>query len=698
MDDIVIEAARRRLTLSGRNGAILSLLSDGEELLLPAQELFTLHFRSGDRELFPVSGSEFPAFGREEERLVFADNGAFPSLRVEIELKTTADGFFLFRPSVLGIPEGITLELVDLPQLVVSDKGQLFWPYSEGQLVREPSRYPFKQASFPDTFGGYYPGACQMQFLAHYTDKGGVYFAAHDPVHGSKTIGGGGDGSQRVRLHLDTFCGSDNHAEYRGDFDYVVVAFHGDWMDAAAIYRGWISRDAPALRTKPSLPGWVSESPVVVIYPVRGSGDITAEPNCYFPYENAMPHVRALAEKFDGKVLCHLMRWDGNAPWAPPYCWPPLGGAELLARFRDQLHAEGHRLGVYCSGTFWTLKSKINDYSTEERFEREGLLRFMTRGPKGESKQLQCGQIREGFGLCVSERWARELLRQQVKDIAAAGIDFVQFFDQNLGGASLLCYSREHQHPSTPGRWQTERMTSLLDEMSADIKQSGSEMIMGTECAAAEPYLNGLPFNDLRAGFCIGAGGMPVPAYAFVFHEWCENFMGNECDNSKRIDCERSPENLLWRLSYSFNAGALLSVTLRDYGVIDWGAAADWSSKPPDQEAVTTLIRNLNHMRRKYPEFLQKGKMLKPLMGIECGEYILHLPDRDEPLASLAHSSWEAPDGTRAQFITNFLPRPQTATCQLTGGMGAKLDGKTLRGRFTLDLPPLSALALEVVE
>lgn len=689
---IDIVSAGTKLSLSEINGAARALDYHGNQLLAPADESFSLLFRDRNRDLLTLKSSEFSDFSGDKDELTFSAHAHYPTLSVKIAIRAE-DGFFYFRPSVTGIPEEIILERIDAPQLKVENNGKLFWPHSEGVLVSNPLEFPFTQVSFPNNGSGYYPGICQTQFMAHYSDQGGVYFAAHDITHTTKTIGYGNDGNDLIQLHLETFCGSNELAEYHSEFEYVIGAFQGDWMDAAEIYRDWALNHDPALAEKPVMPDWVSESPVIVIHPVRGTGTISAEPNEYFPYENAMPIIRDLAEKFDSKILSHLMRWDCHAPWAPPYIWPPMGGKESLLRYRDMLREEGHYLGLYGSGTSWTLKSKTNGYSTEEQFEREGLEKVMTRGPKGEIDATLCGWIRHGMGMCITEKFCRDLLRDQVKQIAETNIELLQFFDQNLGGASFLCYSEEHNHPSSPGRWQTEAMKSLVAEMLDDIKSVDSETILGTECAAAQPYLNGMSFNDLRSVFCLLIG-MPVPAYQFIFHEYSNNFMGNQADVTKKLDCEACPENLLWRVAYAFNAGALLTVTLRDKGIIDWGAAADWDSVPPDQETVITLIRNLNQTRKDYPRFLQHGKMLKPIMDVTGDQYTLRFKNRIETIDAFTHSCWEAPTGERAQIITNFLPKTLTVNCQLPSERQARVDGQTRTGAFSLEIPALSAIVV----
>ncbi|MEI3002922.1 MAG: hypothetical protein V8T86_18865 [Victivallis sp.] len=73
--------------------------------------------------------------------------------------------------------------------------------------------------------------------------------------------------------------------------------FRGNWENAALIYRKWMEENDKSLPEKlfsnPQIPDWLKESPVVLIYPVKGNGFDTGSVsgNEYFPYSNALPTV-----------------------------------------------------------------------------------------------------------------------------------------------------------------------------------------------------------------------------------------------------------------------------------------------------------------------------------------------------------------------------------------------------------------------
>jgi hypothetical protein len=340
------------------------------------------------------------------------------------------------------------------------------------------------------------------------------------------------------------------------------------------------------------------------------------------------------------------------------------------------MHENGHYIGIYGSGADWTQKSLTSNYSGVSEFRKKNLAEVVTRKENGKMDFFKLAGLRNGYHLCITEPFTRNVLKDQVRAVAKANIDFFQLFDQDLGGNVHDCYAKNHNHPPYPSKVNTKSFSDLLSELLQEIESVGSKMLLGTECAAAEPFIHQLQLNELRPQFVFQ--GRVVPLYQYVFHQYTCNSMGNQCVFQNHIDLEKSPDNFLWRIGYFFNAGELLSCKLGKDGKISSAAGYNGPEYGNDEQSLE-LIRNLNKFRRKYPEFLVYGKMLKPLRKVKTGTWRLHRKNGTyTDWNSVFCSSWEADNGETATFLTNFLPEKQTV----------EVDGKKL------EIPPLNAIRI----
>ncbi len=634
------------IRFDSRTGAVSGVMVNGKNYAAAAPEVFTLQLldRNGDPRL--LKSSEF----------VNGSHPDFPGLRVETDCRQ--DGTAAkFRCAVKNVPADLVVEWVDYPQICVPYGNDLFLPVLDGVIVKDPkarkSYHPITFSKRYTSYGFNYPGRAQMQCMAYYDASGnGFYFAALDEKKSTKAVEYE-PLENMVRLSMQTFTGCDFGEDCCFDFDYTVQGISRGWQEACTLYRSWFESFTPP--PKP-YPGWLEDSPVVLIYPVRGHGMDTGEmePNCYYPYTNILKTVDEYAERLDSRIMALPMHWEGTAPWAPPYVWPPYGGEENLLELGQKLHDKGNLLGLYCSGTAWTCESCITDYAPGCTPEQE---KQMVCGPKGELEAMVCNSVeaqRFGYELCMTEEWSRKTMLDEISKMTGAGVDYIQILDQNLGGAMHNCYAQDHDHPPVPGKWQTDAVHSLLKE-----SIGSSSLLLGCEAAAADAFSDVLQLNDARPIFGFKQG-ISVPAQQFVLHGRSTNFSGNQGGANWVFDNEKSPENLLWRLGYSFDAGDLLAVVLKEDGLPHWSWCLPWSTPAPEAEPVWELIANLNKMRKTYPEFLLYGKKIIPPFEIKVPRHTMYYMGKPADFDSCFVSCWESPSGRRALTAANPFKMPQS--------------------------------------
>ncbi len=655
-------------------GRISSLVLKGKERLAGSAPLFRLGLRDPKGEQNVLTAYDARAFLPAADGGVYGDFEKYPGLSVSVSLRRGEIGRELeWRIAVDNVPSDILAEWVDFPLLVLpatadndpdGTGGRILLPYNEGVLVsdaerRETTDFRHSEPGYP-SLGNYwvFPNMLCSQFMAYLWDDCGLYIGAHDPNRGLKQLdfypAGGG-----VALQLRLYTGTDPGEAYRPGFPVVWSVTGGQWQSAADRYRAWFETHLPPdvrkITDNTDLPDWYSDLPLVVSYPVRGIHDMDEmAPNKLYPYAEALPLLEDIAAATGSRLLVLLMHWEGTAPWAPPYVWPPFGGEDEFNAFTDALHTRGMLLGVYCSGFGYTEKSNlIESYDRSGEIAAKGLTRAMCAGPDGVVRISRiCTGQRSGYDICPASELGRGILDEAYAPLFGSGLDYAQILDQNHGGGQYLCFSRAHGHPAAPGAWMTANMRAMLSGWKRRIakRPDASRMLLGCESAAAEPFIGNLEFSDNRFELNYYFG-VPVPLYAYVYHEYLRNFMGNQVS----LPFPRSEDTLRDRIAYSFCAGDAPTLVLTPEGELSpaWGTR-DFSNLP-DKAAVLKFIANLTRFyRTEARQYLFGGRMIEPL-PLECGGReieCLYWGNR-VTLPDVCTSAWEASDGSRAQVVVN---------------------------------------------
>ena len=157
---------------------------------------------------------------------------------------------------------------LNCPQLSLRNLGttmKVFYPYASGVVRENPcDKKTNWQATYPNGW------SCSMQWTAIYdeTKNTGFYVAMHDPFGSVKDIqldAASDTNSVTIRfIHPLPLDDTECYAELSGVAAWRI--FHGDWYDAALIYRQWVQKEAqwyPRQKLGPNgrtdTPQWMKE-------------------------------------------------------------------------------------------------------------------------------------------------------------------------------------------------------------------------------------------------------------------------------------------------------------------------------------------------------------------------------------------------------------------------------------------------------
>ena len=648
------------LSINIEAGTISSLRLAGKECIVSLCPIFVARLRNKAGECFYIDSTKAECHEARSGCITYSGfGGDFSSLWVKIIVEANEE--INWEIELGGVDSEYALEWVELPKICLPKLkdndpkgGKILFPYNEGIIVTNENELPRYEPEFLSS-GAYFtfPNMVSSQFMSYLFDSVGLYIGAHDKKRGLKCV----DFypyENGVALQMRLYSGADYGQGYKSEFPIVFKSCGPSWQSAGEIYRGWFESNPPQNLTKISknqtLPQWYSESPLVVTYPVRGIHDMDKmEPNALFPYKNALPIIDKIKGTTNTRIMALLMHWEGTAPWAPPYVWPPFGGVESFDELKDALHKNGDLLGVYCSGFGYTKQSTlIKEYNQEKKIEEDNVLSGVCHSPanKPELGRTCCPYQRYGYDICPASNRGKEILDEAYLPLFENEIDYAQILDQNHGGGQYMCFAREHNHPPMPGEWMTLGMQELLDEWS----KKAPNMLFGCEGGAAEPFIGGLLMSDNRFELNYPFGEV-VPLYAFLYHEYVRNFMGNQCG----CPFEPSVDTLRYRLAYSFSIGDIMTLILNPNGTLmsHWGTH-DFESAPDMEKALLFIKNMVEFYNSEGKKYLHCGKM-SAYGNFECEEIKIPM-FRGRKFASLPRllcSVWEAEDGKLAYIVVN---------------------------------------------
>ncbi len=684
------------ITIDFGKARITSAVIGGEEMIAGKNPFYAVKLR--DRQ-----GNHRIINGDEKYFVSFNGNVAHYSheeMEVYIKIKQESNRL-VWRMSVENKTEEL-LEWAEVMSLGVEGKlcdeeggkGEILFPWNEGCVVRDMNKrntnpFPYIEPEYP-SLGKYaiFPNMISSQFLTYVANGKGIYLGMHDAERTTKHIDFRTVG-ESIKLQMRAFCDVNYGENYEMPFDSVLEVFEGDWHDGAEIYRNWFYENLPEglqkISESTNLPKWYDESPLVVAYPVRGKFDTDVmDPNCYYPYKNVMPHLKALKERTNAKVMPLLMHWEGTAPWAPPYVWPPYGGEEQFQEFVKEVHDEDMLIGLYCSGMGWTQQSNlIVEYNKEQQFEVEHLAEIMCSDTDGTLKSAICKEQREGYDLCPACEKTKEMLVGELTQVVESGIDYLQVFDQNHGGNAYFCYSDKHGHVPAPGKWQSQETVEIMKRLRRD------NVLLGCESAAAEPFLSQLKFSDNRYELTHYIG-LSVPLYSYLYHEYVNNFMGNQIC----MMLSQEEFNYTYRLAYSFIAGDMLTVVLGNDGGFSLAWGNDCFKYHADKEASYQMLKNLTGWRcGAGKNHLHMGKMVKPL-PISCGTNKFVGEDGRPIIVDEVLTVAYEYEGKRMQFAVNYNNKPVTVTVEKPVDVCMDYDMNEVQHHVTsITIPAYTAVA-----
>jgi len=534
----------------------------------------------------------------------------------------------------------------------------------EGQLHPDPwnTMHPVVR-----TYPCYYQS---MQFNAWYGPDAGLYLATHDgDMHlkgffiNPTTTRTGKQVMSYTLIHYPADSGVEG-TEFHQPYPAVIGVFHGDWYDAARLYRGW-ALDQVWCRLGPShqrtdISPWIKNSAWWTLMPVdREPNDRPAmrklartlpieevqKRGNRIDIESSVAKVERAYEYFGfPMVLWSNEWWEGGGDYSPPRYTPLIN----LVPFLEELHARVP--DAYFSGHTQPKRYSVQVAEYDE--EVEWSLEHTAEGHDA----IEAPNPAETYDVHAYPCWATKFWQDfwYDKSASSAALGLDGFHIDELGSQTNFahqCFNREHGHPIGGGTLYADTRRNML----ANIRKAARTQ--RPQFAAHHEVLCEIYIDLADAGeVCTTPSNANIPMWEAVYHDY-HLLMG------RRI--------IEWLDRNTFPLGDRDGDELIDEFVSSYGQTYIWGNQPSWTRIdildyaprVAAVIKRTMESRYRAIDYLNFGDMMRPLVVTEPLEEVMRiwrLCDTPENILPVVMNSvWKAPDGTEGIVLFNITDQPQ---------------------------------------
>lgn len=482
--------------------------------------------------------------------------------------------------------------------------------------------------------------AYSMPWFAFYNKEIGLYAAIHDSKGALKEFYLNTDAEEKCCEWYASYP-AENYGLAGNCFTLagtmVWKAFHGDWYDAAMIYKAYVERYASWILQKQRrkfcetfhrIPVWIMnwlpntpDDPDELPVSVRPD-EPDPDPEGWYK------RVIAIRERLQLPVGFHLYNWH-KIPFNNdfPHYFPTKAG---VREGIEKLHEHDIYVMPYINAKLWdTLDRGMEDFEFSALAKR-----WAARKPDGGVYTEQHASHEKNGELCTlammcpaTEFWHETIASIVERLFTELKVDGV-YLDQIAASMPRLCCASEHGHAPGGGSWWIEGYRRMLEKLNRIKPERGA---FTTECDAE-------PFMDCMDGFLtwVWLHTNSVPAYAAIYSSRVTLF-GRNTNGKKAQDTPFFKQQLAEAFVYGQQLG--------------------WISPTALNEERLTFLEKIARLRFRYTDLFLNGSMLRP-PHVSCSlEEYETTPAMDFPQAyRITHikaGGWRDTTGSSILFLIN---------------------------------------------